>query len=170
MNGRNKVPLPSWRGIPLLKASIDLRGGSQDVTEFVRRLVKGAKGQGITEQSMRDEVGDLAKYVVAKFKAARDRKREATDKCEGRKSYAEAKPEMVGMAQQLSGQRPRFSLRQISAQLAEAGYQTPRGLPCFRCRFDARAIKEAGHYPYLPPKYSNLILAVACFGERPISI
>src|SRR5579872_4068552 len=75
MNGRNRVPLPSCRGIPLLKAInpfevgrnsqqsarvyIDFSvensvhateeyrspGGSQDVTELVRRLVKGAKGQ-----------------------------------------------------------------------------------------------------------------------------
>jgi len=38
---------------------------------------------------------------VAKFKAVRDRERETTGKCEGRKSYAEAKPEMVGMAREL---------------------------------------------------------------------
>jgi hypothetical protein len=45
-------------------------GGSQDVTELVHRLVEGAKAQGITEQSMHDEVGDLAEYVRARLKAA----------------------------------------------------------------------------------------------------
>lgn len=43
--------------------------------------------------------------------------------------YAEANPNMVGLARQLSRQRPRLSLRQISAGLAEVGYRTPRGLP-----------------------------------------
>ena len=45
-------------------------GASQDVTELVRRLVEGAKDQGITEQSMQDEVGDLTEYVRDKLKAA----------------------------------------------------------------------------------------------------
>jgi DNA invertase Pin-like site-specific DNA recombinase len=82
---------------------------------------------------VRQVLGAIAQFdkatIVAKLKAARDRKREAAGKCEGRKSYAEANPEMVGMARQLNGQRPRLSLRQISAQLAESGYTTPRGLP-----------------------------------------
>jgi len=82
---------------------------------------------------VRQVLGAIAQFdkatIVAKLKAARDRKREATGKCEGRKSYAEANPEMVGLAQQLSGQRPRLSLRQISAELAESSYRTPRGLP-----------------------------------------
>jgi DNA invertase Pin-like site-specific DNA recombinase len=82
---------------------------------------------------VRQVLGAIAQFdkatTVAKLKAARDRKREATGKCEGRKSYAEANPEMVGLAEQLSGQYPRMSLRQISTQLAESGYRTPRGLP-----------------------------------------
>jgi hypothetical protein len=45
-------------------------GASQDVTELVHRLVEGAKGQGITEQSMQAEVGDLAEYVRDRLKAA----------------------------------------------------------------------------------------------------
>jgi DNA invertase Pin-like site-specific DNA recombinase len=81
---------------------------------------------------VRQVLGAIAQFdkatVVAKLKAARDRKREATGKCEGRKSYAEAKPEMVATARRLSEERPRLSLRQISAQLASQGYMTPRGL------------------------------------------
>jgi len=45
-------------------------GASQDVDELVRRLVAGAAGEGITEQAMRDEVGDLAAYVRDRLKAA----------------------------------------------------------------------------------------------------
>ena len=45
-------------------------GASQDVEESVRRLIAGAEGQGITEQAMRDEVGDIADYLREKLKAA----------------------------------------------------------------------------------------------------
>ena len=82
---------------------------------------------------VRQVLGAIAQFdkatIVAKLKAARDRKREATGKCEGRKSYAESNPEMVAAARALSEQRPRLSLRQMSAQLASRGYHTPRGLP-----------------------------------------
>ena len=42
-------------------------GASQDVAELVHALIEGAKGQGITEQSMRDEVGDLTEYISGKL-------------------------------------------------------------------------------------------------------
>jgi hypothetical protein len=42
-------------------------GASQDVNELVRRLVEGAKGQGISEQDMTSEVGDLSDYVSEKL-------------------------------------------------------------------------------------------------------
>jgi hypothetical protein len=42
-------------------------GASQDVTELVRALIEGAKGQGITEQSLHDEVGDLTEYIRGKL-------------------------------------------------------------------------------------------------------
>jgi hypothetical protein len=38
-------------------------GASQNVDELVRRLVEGASGQGISEQDMTSEVGDLSSYV-----------------------------------------------------------------------------------------------------------
>jgi hypothetical protein len=53
---------------------------------------------------------------VAKLKAARDRKREANGKCEGRKSYAEAMPETVALAKELAGHG--LSYRKIAAELA----------------------------------------------------
>jgi len=45
-------------------------GASQDAIELVRRLIEGAKDQGIREQLMQDEVGDLTEYVRDKLKAA----------------------------------------------------------------------------------------------------
>lgn len=45
-------------------------GASQDVAELVRRLVEGAQGQGITEQNMQAEVGDLNDYIRTKLKLA----------------------------------------------------------------------------------------------------
>ena len=45
-------------------------GASQDVSLLVERLIEGAKGQGITEQAMHDEVGDLTAYVRGKLAIA----------------------------------------------------------------------------------------------------
>ena len=82
---------------------------------------------------VRQVLGAIAQFdkatTVAKLKAARDRKRGVTGKCEGRKSYAERDPELVEMARQLSARRPRLSLREISAELARAAKTTPRGMP-----------------------------------------
>jgi DNA invertase Pin-like site-specific DNA recombinase len=80
---------------------------------------------------MRQIAGSFAQYekarLVAKLKAARDRKKAATGKCGGRKSYAEAKPETVALAKELH--RQRMSLRKISAALASQGHVTARGNP-----------------------------------------
>ena len=49
-------------------------------------------------------LGAIAQFeatTVAKLKAARDRKIAAGEKCGGRKSYAEARPELVQLARQL---------------------------------------------------------------------
>jgi DNA invertase Pin-like site-specific DNA recombinase len=82
---------------------------------------------------VRQVLGAIAQFekatIVAKLKAARDRKRERAGKCEGRKSYAEANPGIVELARQLSGYRPRLSLRKISAELAAKNFKTPKGLP-----------------------------------------
>lgn len=70
--------------------------------------------------------------LVAKLKAARDRKLAETGKCGGRKSYAERNPELVALAQQLyrpdPDRRP-ISLRNVAAVLAERGHKTPSGKP-----------------------------------------
>jgi DNA invertase Pin-like site-specific DNA recombinase len=80
---------------------------------------------------VRQVLGAIAQFekasLVAKLKAARDRKKAATGKCEGRRSYAEARPEVVALAKQMRDRG--LPLRQISAALAEAGYLTGGGKP-----------------------------------------
>jgi DNA invertase Pin-like site-specific DNA recombinase len=75
-------------------------------------------------------LGAIAEFektsLVAKLKAARDRKRKETGKCEGRKSYAEAKPETVALVKELA---QRLSYRKIAAELATRGHLTSGGRP-----------------------------------------
>jgi DNA invertase Pin-like site-specific DNA recombinase len=83
---------------------------------------------------IRQILGAVAQFdkamTVAKLRGARERKRRKTGgKVEGRKSYAEANPKLVELARELSEQRPRLSLREISAALASKGFITPRGVP-----------------------------------------
>jgi hypothetical protein len=81
-------------------------------------------------------LGALAQFekatTVAKLKAARDREIAAGEKCGGRKSCSEARPEMVAIARQLRrpdpDRRP-VSLRKVSAALAERGYVASTGRP-----------------------------------------
>ena len=82
---------------------------------------------------MRQIAGSFAEYekarLVAKLKAARDRKKAETGKCGGRRSYAESKPALVALAKQLKRELPRPSLRDISDALFDRGYSTPLGKP-----------------------------------------
>ena len=64
---------------------------------------------------------------VAKLKVARQRKREATGKCEGRKSHAEINPEMVQIAKGLRRRKRGNSLRAIATDLADRGYLNVNG-------------------------------------------
>jgi hypothetical protein len=63
--------------------------------------------------------------TVAKLRGARDRKRKANGKCEGRKSLAEMYPGVVREAKRLARANPktgeRRSLRKIAAELAKIG-------------------------------------------------
>lgn len=98
-----------------------------------------ANGDDLTDSSdpsrkmMRQIAGSFAEYekarLVGKLKAARDRKKAETGKCGGRKSYAEAKPELVALAKRLKRELPRPSLRDISDALYARGYVTPLGKP-----------------------------------------
>ena len=101
-----------------------------------------ANGDDLTDSSdpsrkmMRQIAGSFHEYekarLVAKLKVARDRKRAIGAKVEGRKSHAELNPEMVALVRQLRRKRPkggRRSLREISRELADAGYLNEHGRP-----------------------------------------
>jgi DNA invertase Pin-like site-specific DNA recombinase len=103
---------------------------------------------------VRQVLGAIAQFkatTVAKLRAARDRKRKEAGKVEGRKTYAEKEPELVRCARELSEQRPRLSLRQISTELASQGFTTPRGkaysasaVASMLDRLEGGATKDAG--------------------------
>jgi DNA invertase Pin-like site-specific DNA recombinase len=70
--------------------------------------------------------------LVAKLKAARDRKKAETGKCGGRRSVAELSPETVALAKKLARypiNKRKRSLRDISAELMKAGHVTRKGTP-----------------------------------------
>ena len=81
---------------------------------------------------VRQVLGAISQFekgsLVAKLKAARDRKREATGRCEGRKPPS---PELVKEARRLARRSPRTgrkrSLRVIAHELAEVGHTSPTG-------------------------------------------
>jgi DNA invertase Pin-like site-specific DNA recombinase len=79
-----------------------------------------------TARLVRQVLGAISEFekasLVKKLKDARDRKRKQTGKCEGRKSYAEVRPETVALAKELC--RRRMSLRKIAAALAAKGHLT----------------------------------------------
>jgi len=84
---------------------------------------------------VRQVLGAIAQFektsLVAKLKAARDRKKASIGKCGGRKSYAEREggKELVELVRQLKRELPRPSLRDISGALFARGYATPLGKP-----------------------------------------
>jgi len=86
---------------------------------------------GPTSKLIRQILGAVSEFdkamIVAKLRGARERVRRTKGKCEGRKSYAEAKPELVALAKQLKRELPRRSLRDISGALFDRGYATPLG-------------------------------------------
>jgi DNA invertase Pin-like site-specific DNA recombinase len=99
----------------------------------VRVLTAG--GDDLTDSSdssrkmMRQIAGSFAEYekarLVAKLKAARQRQRLTTGKCEGRKSHAEINPEMVHIAKGLRRRKRGNSLRAIAADWQPAAMSTP---------------------------------------------
>ena len=83
---------------------------------------------------VRQVLGAIAQFekasIVAKLAVARKRKREATGKCEGRKSFAETHPETVALARKLRRKKPKggqLSLRAIAHELAALGHVNERG-------------------------------------------
>jgi DNA invertase Pin-like site-specific DNA recombinase len=81
---------------------------------------------------VRQMLGAIAQFekasLVAKLKAARDRKIAAGIKCGGRKSFAERDPDMVAEAKRMH-RRERKSLREIARELAGRGHVDRNGRP-----------------------------------------
>lgn len=85
-----------------------------------------------TAEMVRQILGAVSQFekasLVAKLRAARDRKRAATGRCEGRKPVPDV---VVKEARRLQRRSPRTgkrrSLRQIAAELANMGYLSPSG-------------------------------------------
>ena len=95
------------RGVRVLTANGDDLTDSSDPSRVMMRQIAGAFHQ--YEKAR----------LVAKLRAARERKRKATkNKVEGRKSWAEINPDMVKEAKRLD--RQGISLREIAAELAKA--------------------------------------------------
>lgn len=85
---------------------------------------------------IRQVLGAVAQFekaaLVSKLKGARDRKRAATGKCGGRKSYQERDADMVAMAKKLhrypvNGRRR--TLREVADELAAQGFMSATGTP-----------------------------------------
>jgi DNA invertase Pin-like site-specific DNA recombinase len=88
---------------------------------------------------VRQVLGAISEFertsLIAKLKAARDRKRATGAKVEGRMKHAELRPEAVTLARQMH--REGSSLREISAELAADGHLSSKGRP-----FSAQSVKN----------------------------
>ena len=72
-------------------------------------------GETPTAIMIRQLLGVISEFekasLVAKLRGARERKKRATGKCEGRKSIAERRPDVVALARELRRRRPKPTLR-----------------------------------------------------------
>jgi DNA invertase Pin-like site-specific DNA recombinase len=87
-----------------------------------------------TAVMIRQILGSVSQFekamLVAKLKGARDRKKAATGKCGGRKSYEERNPEMVALAKKLArypANGRKRSLRDVASELEAQGHVTADG-------------------------------------------
>jgi DNA invertase Pin-like site-specific DNA recombinase len=153
-------PIETRRGFAELLDRIEGNGVRtvivEDASRFARELmtqelgilaliqrgvrVLTANGDDLTDSSdpsrkmMRQIAGAFHEYekarLVAKLKAARERKRADRGKCEGRKSWAELNPALVQEAKRLRRRSPKGgqrSLRDVAAELAKLGFVNERG-------------------------------------------
>lgn len=153
-------PIETRRGFAELLDRIEDNGVRtvivEDASRFARELmtqelgilaliqrgvrVLTANGDDLTDSTdpsrkmMRQIAGAFHEYekarLVAKLKAARERKRAVAGKCEGRKSWAEINPELVREAKRLRRRSPKGhqrSLRDVATELAKLGFVNERG-------------------------------------------
>jgi DNA invertase Pin-like site-specific DNA recombinase len=105
------------RGVTVLTSSGDDLTNTEDEMKIFIRQVAGAFAQ--LEKTR----------LVRKLKAARDRKRAAGGKADGRKRWIDVNPQLVQEAKRLRGTslRPALSLRKIAVELDKLGYRNERG-------------------------------------------
>lgn len=117
------------RGIELIPVDAPSYFTEDTPTAVMVRQILGAVSQ--FEKAM----------VVHKLRVARERKRAATGKCEGRKSHLEARPDVVELAKSLrwinKRMREKRSLREIADELAKRGHLSTAGRP-----FSASAVRS----------------------------
>jgi DNA invertase Pin-like site-specific DNA recombinase len=97
-----------------------------------------------TARLVRQVLGAIAEFdkamTVAKLRGARERKRAAVGKCEGRKSHLEVRPDVVREAKRLRRRSPKTgrqrSLREVAAELAALGHLNTNRRP-----FSASSVK-----------------------------
>lgn len=87
-----------------------------------------------TAVMVRQILGSVAQFqkavIVSNLRVARERKRANSGKCEGRKSHAEVRPEIVEIAKQIRGRgRKKTPYREIAARLASSGHFNSAGRP-----------------------------------------
>ena len=56
-----------------------LAGSEQDIPELVRRLIRAARVQGVSEKAMTAEVGDLTQYIRGKLNDANQAEKDRHD-------------------------------------------------------------------------------------------
>jgi DNA invertase Pin-like site-specific DNA recombinase len=111
----------------------------RDFTKEGFQLISTAEGKDLgsdepTRKLIRQVMGAVSEYekstTVAKLRAARQRKKRLTGKCEGRKSYAEERPEIVQYISRLR-RKPKYGKRRTYQQIADhlnaEGYITMQG-------------------------------------------
>ena len=96
-----------------------------------------------TRKLVRQVLGAIAEYdkvmTVQKLRAARNRKKALTGKCEGRKSYHESDPELIAEIKRLR-RKPRngkrLSLKKCLESLTSSGFTTSTGKPLTLSRLE----------------------------------
>jgi DNA invertase Pin-like site-specific DNA recombinase len=104
-----------------------------------------------TRKLVRQVLGAIAEYdktmTVQKLKAARDRKKQKTGKCEGRKSYQESSPELIAEIKRLR-RKPkngkRMSIKKTVEALKIAGFTTATGKEITVSRLENIIYKSIG--------------------------
>ncbi len=88
-----------------------------------------------TAQMVRSILGAVSEFekaqLVSKLKVARERKRNETGRCEGRKSYKELDPELVREAKRLRRRNPKTKKQKsydwVAGELMKVGYTNSKG-------------------------------------------